>query len=98
MAHMETTVLRPTTGEFLPDYLVACINAAFSAVDDGGMLPRRKLSRIQIPLLHLEGQKKVVDFTRHLQGVATAGAQLQKQAEEAIKATLDAIYYSSSTP
>lgn len=98
VAHMETTVLRPTTGEFLPDYLVACINAAFNEVDDGGMLPRRKLSRIQIPLLHLEGQKKVVDFTRHLQGVATAGAQLQKQAEEATKATLDAIYYSSSTP
>lgn len=97
VAPMDTYVLRLTRGDFIPEYLVACINASFNEVNDGEVLSRRKFSYIQIPLLDLEEQKKVVNVIRYLQEVATAGAQLQKQAEEATKATLEAVRYGGST-
>lgn len=91
-------VLRVTGDQFEPEYLAACINAPFNEVDDGGMIPRRKLSQIQIPLLSLPEQQKVLATTSQLQQLAEQAQKLHRQAEAASAAAMNVIRYDTDTP
>lgn len=90
-------VLRVTGENFLPEYLAACVNASFNAIDDGGMIPRRKLSHIQIPLLPLEEQQKFLAVTGRLQLLADQAAELHRQAEKVSNAAMDIVRYGAPT-
>ena len=87
------TVLRPTGDNFLPEYLTHCVNASFNAVDDGSAIPRRKLNRIQIPLLNLEEQQKVLAATDRLQKLADQANELQRRAETVSTAAMNLVRY-----
>lgn len=86
-------VLRVTGTDFRPEYLAACVNASFNAANDVGVIPRRKLSQIHIPLLSVDEQEKVLTTTGQLQQLAKYAQQLRQQAEAASDATMHIIRY-----
>lgn len=90
-------VLRPTGDSFLPEYLALCVNASFNVVDDGGMIPRRRLSHLQVPLLNREEQHKVLAATGRLQELADQANELRRQAEAVSNAAMGIVRYSGNT-
>lgn len=88
-------LLRVTGDHFDPQYLAACVNAPFNEVNDGGMIPRRKLSQIQVPLLNQQEQLKVIAVTDQLQHLAGEAKKLHKQAVEASGAVLNFVRFAA---
>lgn len=85
--------LRINDDSFLPEYLVACINAPFNVHEDGTRIPRRRLSDIKIPLLNMEEQRKVVEVSESLQRLAKQAKQLAAEAEATSSAVANLIHF-----
>lgn len=93
VAGHRTYALRVNGSDFLPEYLAACVNAQFNEVDDGSRIPRRKLSDIKIPLLDVEEQRKIVEATDSLRKLSAQADALAKQADSALTAAINLVYF-----
>lgn len=91
-------LLRVSGDQFDPEYLAACINAPFNELNHGGIIPRRKLPEIDVPLLSWAEQQKVLGIASQLRRMAGEARELSKQAEETLGAALKVIRFGADEP
>lgn len=85
-------VLRPTSHEYDPYFIAACLNAAQN-IDSGGVLPRRlPVSQIQIPELSREQRTVIAKTHRSLSEARDAADAMKQQAEQASEALLNLVF------
>lgn len=85
-------VLRPTSDEYDPDFIAACLNAAVN-IDTRTTLPRRHpVARIAIPELSSDQQAVVAQAHRSFDNARTAARQLEREAEHASDALINLVF------
>ena len=85
-------VLRPTSDEYDPDFIAACLNATAN-IDTRGTLPRRHpVARIAIPELSSDQQAVVAQAHRSLDNARTAARKLEREAEHASDALINLVF------
>lgn len=85
-------VLRPTSDEYEPDFIAACLNAAVN-IDTRTTLPRRHpVARIAIPELSSDQQAVVAQAHRSLDNARTAARKLEREAEHASDALINLVF------
>ena len=85
------TVLRPTSDEYDPYFIVACLSAPANAETRGTMPRHLPISRITIPELKRAERAVIADTARSLSTAQSAARQLAKEIEHANNALVNLI-------
>lgn len=85
-------VLRPTSDEYDPYFIAACLNAAVN-IDTRGAIPRPlPVTRIAIPELSRDQRAIVAKAHRSLDDTRSAARQMERNAEQASDALLNLVF------
>lgn len=86
------TVLRPTSDEYDPHFIVACLTAPANAETRGTMPRHLPISRITIPELKRAERAVIADTARSLSTAQSAARQLAQEIEHANNALVNLVF------
>lgn len=78
---------------FQPHYVAECLNGSWNQADQTSSAAPAVLRELEIPLIPLDDQDRLVTQINHARDIARDGRELAEAAEQIITAQLDAIRY-----